>query len=97
MPTVREIVDLLIDHLATTCGTDQREIKTEMGQSRVKLSPEFEELAKDWNAEKCLRMAAHFKRFAHQLEMKGTIQVAGRGLKSYHTAKPIFLAKLNRN
>lgn len=41
---------------------------------RVRLSPEFEELCRDWDLETCRRMAIYFSQLAHQLQMR--VQVA---------------------
>lgn len=43
---------------------------------RVSLSPQFRAMAEHWSAEKCLRMAKHFGRLAHQLQLRGDIAIA---------------------
>ncbi len=45
---------------------------------RVQLSPEYDDLCRDWDLETCRRMALYFSQFAHQLEMRVRIADADR-------------------
>lgn len=64
---------------------------------RVKLSPQFEEMAEDWGAEKCLKMARYFANLARQLELRGKIAISDRGRRPRHPMRPLCVRKLARN
>lgn len=65
---------------------------------RVKLSPEFEQLAHGWGPGKCLRMARYFADFARQLEMRGRIALADQNRsKPRPSMRPLPRRRLRLN